>query len=79
MKIKVYGTDWCPKTGLQKNHLQSEWIDFEFYNVEQDEEAANYIRGMYNGKLKFPVIVIDDKVMLNPTIEELNKAIAEKG
>ncbi len=73
MEINVYGADWCTKTGFLKNYLQSEWLDFNFYNVELDEEAANYIRGLFDGKLKFPVVVIDGQVLLNPKVPELKK------
>lgn len=75
MKIKLYGADWCPKTGLLKNYLQSEWIDFDFYNVELDEQAATFIRSLFEGKLKFPVVTLDDQVLLNPKIPELKKAL----
>ena len=75
MIVKVYGADWCTKTGFLKNYLQSEWIDFNFYNVELDEEAANYIRSLFNGKLKFPVVTVNDQVLLNPKISELRESL----
>ncbi|MEQ9437599.1 MAG: glutaredoxin family protein [Cyclobacteriaceae bacterium] len=75
MVVKVYGADWCTKTGFLKNYLQSEWVDFDFFNVELDEAAANYIRSLFEGKLKFPVVTVDEQVLLNPKISELRKAI----
>lgn len=75
MNVNVYGAGWCTKTGFINNYLQSEWVDFNFYNVEEDEKAADYVRSLFGGKLKFPVVVADDKILLNPTVKELKDAL----
>lgn len=45
-KLILYGAEWCPKTSSLKNFLQSEWIDFEYYNVETDESAAERVKAL---------------------------------
>ena len=39
-KIKLYGAEWCSKTSMIRNYLQSRWIEFDYFDVESDEEAA---------------------------------------
>jgi len=77
--IKLYGADWCAKTALLRNYLQSEWIDFEYFNVELDETAAERVRSFYEGKLKFPTLTIGEQHYKNPKISELRKALQDAG
>lgn len=71
-KIELYGTGWCPKSALIRNYLQSEWIEFEDFNVENTKDAENKIRNLFNGFLKFPVVIYKSHILKNPSIGELN-------
>lgn len=75
--IKVYGADWCPKTALIKNFLQSEWVDFEYLNAETDENAKQDLMDIYDGKVKFPTITRGGEHLKNPSISELRKFVEE--
>ena len=75
--LKVYGADWCPKTALLKNFLQAEWIDFEYLNVDTDEEAKEILKKIYDGKVKFPTVTKDGKHVKNPSIGDLKKFLKE--
>ena len=73
--IKLFGAAWCLKSTQIRNHLQRNWIDFEDFDVEDDESAANLVRSFYDGKLKFPTVVIDGIYYKNPTLKELDQLI----
>ena len=73
--IKVYGAEWCPKTALIKNFLQSEWVDFEYLNPETDEQAKQDLMDLYDGKVKFPTVTRAGKHVKNPSISELRKFV----
>ncbi|MEM0938768.1 MAG: glutaredoxin domain-containing protein [Bacteroidota bacterium] len=75
--LKVYGTDWCPKTALLKNYLQSEWIDFDYYNVDTDEDAKQDLMNIYDGKAKFPMVINGEKHIKNPSVGDLKKFLNE--
>jgi glutaredoxin len=70
-EIDVFGAEWCAKTSGIRNFLQSQWLDFNYYDVETDGAAAEKVRSFYNGKLKFPTVKINDDVLKNPSIREL--------
>lgn len=70
-KITLYGTGWCPKTSMLSNAMQADGYDFDFKNVEDDLNAAEEVKKLYNGKLKFPTVVIGEKHIKNPSISEL--------
>jgi glutaredoxin len=70
-RLNLYGADWCTKTALLKNFLQSEWIEFDYHNVDLDEEAAEKVKSLFEGKLKFPTITHQNNFLKNPSIGEL--------
>ena len=70
--LKLYGTGWCTKSSNLRNYLQSRWVDFEDYNVDTDEQAAEDVKKLYDGELKFPTVVIGPDHLKNPSIAELN-------
>ncbi len=75
----LYGADWCLKTTGFKNYLQRAWVDFTYYNVEEDEAAAQRVRDHYDGKLKFPVLEIGDVWLKNPGMGELRDTLKGEG
>lgn len=77
LKIELYGTGWCPKSAIIRNYLQSKWIEFEDYNVETDIDAANRVRALYNGQLKFPTLVQGDNFLKNPTKNQIDIFLKE--
>ncbi len=76
--LKVYGADWCPKTAEIKNFLQAEWIDFDYFNVETDEEAQQRMKDIYDGKVKFPTVTKGDAHLKNPKIADIRRFLKEE-
>lgn len=72
---KLYGAHWCWLTNGFDNYFRTLGIKFERYDIEKDPEAEQAVKDMNEGKIKFPMVVIGDKVMKNPTIQELNQAL----
>ena len=78
-KLKLYGTDWCPKSAILRNYLQSIWISFEDYNVETNQEAEQAVRTFYDGALKFPTVAYGEKFLKNPNTKQLDDFLKENG
>lgn len=74
-KLELYGTNWCLKSAKLRNYMQSKWIEFDDYNVEEDAEAEKRVRALYDGKLKFPTVVKGENHLKNPTLKELDAFI----
>ncbi len=74
-KLELYGTTWCLKSAKLRNYMQSKWIEFDDYNVEEDAEAEKRVRALYNGELKFPTVVRGEQHLKNPTLKELDAFI----
>ncbi|MEM1001027.1 MAG: glutaredoxin domain-containing protein [Bacteroidota bacterium] len=78
-KLELYGTNWCMKSANLRNYMQSKWIGFDDYNVEEDQDAEQRVRALYDGKLKFPTLKYGEDFLKNPSISELNTFLESKG
>lgn len=56
--IKVYTKNGCPQCDMTKNVLNGEGIEFEVFNVEEDQEAFDYVVNTL-GIRQMPVVVVD--------------------
>lgn len=73
-KIKLYGAERCHKTQYYMQFLKNRNLDFDFLDVEKNEQFAQELRSLYeNNKLNFPTITIGKKKLRNPTDKELIK------
>lgn len=74
MKIKLYGANRCHKTQYYIQFLKDLNLNFDFLDVEKNEQFAQELRNLYeNKKLNFPTITINNKKLRNPTDKELIK------
>lgn len=74
-KVKVYGADWCKDTQRSLKHLDESGVDYDYIDIEQDEEAARWVREQNNGKERKPTIEINGRVLSVPSNEELEAAL----
>lgn len=77
--IKLYGTDTCPMTSRARQHLESLGVGYEYFNIERDPAAREWVRAQHGGKEKKPTIQIGSRVMTEPTDDELDAALAGAG
>ena len=73
--VAVYGTSWCPDVQRSRKFLDKKGVSYKYIDVDQDEEAAQTVRDMNNGKRKVPTIVFTDDTIL---VEPSNKELASK-
>lgn len=76
-KLKLFGADWCTKTAFIRNYLQSEWIDFDYYNVEEDDKAKEELKIFYDGKVKFPTLSYGNEFLKNPKVPEIRSFLKQ--
>ena len=77
-EIKLYGAQRCHKTRFYQAFLECKNLDYQFLDVEQDENSAEVLRTLYpNKKLHFPTLTVGKKRLRNPTEKELNKWIIQ--
>ena len=70
--IKMYGTPTCRDCVIAKQVFQELGTEYEFINIENDEEATKKAIELNNGVRRIPVILFaDNSILVEPTGEEL--------
>lgn len=77
-EITLYTAPWCGDCRRTKQFLKERGVAFREINVEEDEEAANLVIRVNDGKRRIPTIAVDGRYFscspFNPyqLAEELN-------
>jgi len=75
-EVTVYGAPWCPDTRRCKRFLGEARTDFEWVDIDEDPDAANFVRRRSGGKLVTPVVVVGDgPALVAPTTADLAGAL----
>ncbi len=77
-RIKVYGADWCEDTQRTRSHLDRLGVDYDYINIEEDEQAARWVRERNDGRERKPTLEINGRVLSTPSNEELDAALQGK-
>ncbi|MFL6451586.1 MAG: glutaredoxin family protein [Bryobacteraceae bacterium] len=77
--IKVYGADWCSMTKRTLAHLDQLRVPYEYVDIDDDRRAASWVAAQNDGKEKKPTVDIAGYVLSEPSNQELDDALREKG
>lgn len=70
--IKIYATTWCGDCRMAKRWFDSHDISYEYINIEEDEQAAEYVTRVNRGYQSVPTIVFPDgTILVEPSTREL--------
>jgi thioredoxin reductase (NADPH) len=75
--IQVYGTDWCGLTYAVRAYLTKSRIEYDYHNIEQDQRAEEFVLAMTDGRRRLPLVVVQERVLTNPTLDELQRVLHE--
>lgn len=68
----MYGTPTCRDCVIAKQVFQELGTDYEFINIEDNQEATKKAIELNNGVRRIPVIIFaDNSILVEPTGEEL--------
>jgi thioredoxin reductase (NADPH) len=71
IEIQLYGADWCPDCLRAKAFLKDNNIQYDFIDVDLDQEATKRVESINNGKRIIPTIIINGKSYTNPNNDQL--------
>jgi len=77
--INIYGTDECEDTQHTRQHLDTLGIPYDYINIEQDPDAANWVRHHNEGSEKTPTVDVDGLVLTMPSDDELDEVLRSEG
>ncbi len=71
-KVVMYATTWCGDCRFAKRWLDSHNIPYDYINIEENEDAAEYVMKVNGGARSVPTIVFPDgSVLVEPSAREL--------
>jgi mycoredoxin len=76
-EVVVYGTAWCAATQMLRRYLQRRGIPYRYVDLEEDPRAEARVRWWTGGAAKHPTVSIDGGVLVEPTLDEVEWALAE--
>lgn len=77
--VKIYGADWCGDTQKTINQLESLQVDYQYINVEKDQEASEWVKSQNDGEERKPTVSIGEQVLSVPTEHELVSVLKQEG
>ena len=75
--INVYGTDWCRLTFGVREYLINARVDYDYFDIERDPLADEFVRTVNDGRQRLPVVVVADQSGTNPTLAELDALLRD--
>jgi mycoredoxin len=76
-KIKVYGADWCGDSKRTLEQLDKLGVAYDYIDIEQDEQAAQWVREQNDGKERKPTVKLGEQILSTPSNQELETALRE--
>jgi len=73
-EVKIYGTPACPYCNIAKEFFKEKNIEYEYYDVSEDEQAKNEMIEK-SGQMGVPVIIIDGETIVGFNQEAIKKAL----
>ena len=77
--IVVYGTRWCAQTQQVRRYLERQGIPYTYVDLEREPDAVERVRWYTGGTASHPTVYIAGQVLVEPTIGELDWALARSG
>lgn len=78
--IRFYATKWCGDCHLAKYVLEDKGIAFDEVDIDQDDDAATFVRSVNRGMRSVPTIVFPDgSILTEPSVVELTGKLEEQG
>jgi mycoredoxin len=78
-RVKVYGADWCEDTTRTREQLDKLGVAYDYVNIEQDEQAALWVKEQNDGKERKPTLQVGEQVLSVPSEKELETALRRSG
>jgi mycoredoxin len=77
-KIKMYATNWCGDCRMARRWFDAHGVPYEFINIEEDDEAAEYVVHVNQGARSVPTIVFPDgSILVEPSPRELAAKLSQ--
>jgi glutaredoxin len=78
-EVQIYGTDWCRLTFGVREFLMKSRVGYDYFDIDGDAQADEFVRIMSDGRRRYPMVVVGQRVIINPTLAELQTVLDQNG
>jgi hypothetical protein len=78
-RIQVYGPLWCRSTLAVREFLTLAQVEHEFFDIEQDPRANDFVRLSCDGRRVCPVVAFPERISIQPDFAELKRHLHDHG
>jgi mycoredoxin len=76
-EIVVYARPGCPFCMMLRSDLKSAGLTWTELDIWQDPEAAAQVRAVADGNETVPTVHVNGHWMVNPSVDQVRRALAE--
>ena len=77
-KITMYATTWCGDCLMAKRWFDQHGVAYDYINIEQNPEAAEYVMKVNGGMRTVPTIIFPDgSILVEPSARDLAAKFAQ--
>lgn len=78
-EITMYARErFCPDVTRARTRLEHHGIEWTEFDIESDDEKKAEMVGL-TGKPNVPQVVIGDRILIEPSVEEIDEALTAAG
>jgi glutaredoxin len=78
-RVRLYGGRVCEDTRRSRKFLDEHGVSYEYVEVDGDPEAVARVKAWNNGNRVTPTVVVGDRVLGEPSDEELAELLGLQG
>jgi mycoredoxin len=77
--LTVYGRRWCGISQMVRRDLDRLGVPYEYVDLDQHPEVESQLSWLTGGTVRSPTIQLGDQLLVQPTTQELARALARYG
>ena len=74
-EIQVYGAGWCGLTFGVREYLTNARVAYDYHDIDREPEANDLALALTDGRRRFPLVVVHERVLTNPSLVELQRVL----
>jgi mycoredoxin len=77
--LTVYGRRWCGISQMIRRYLDRLGVPYQYVDMDQHPEVEQQLAWLTGGRVRSPTIALGDQLLVQPSTQELTRALARRG
>jgi mycoredoxin len=77
--VVLYGRRWCAMSQMARRHLDRLGVPYEYVDLDLHPDVESRLAWLTGGRVHSPTVSVGGEVLVQPTIRELEWALARRG